>query len=228
MHDNRGMASRLLTFVVWLVVLATAAFWGFKVFVQKPALPAQAAMPARGLAMGGELKRLLGASVVATAPEEAEEEPEASRFQLLGVVAPRGASLSAQGVALISVDGEPAKAWRTGATIVDDTVLLAVEKRTVRLGPRGGPATTELTLPEPAAAATGVPGVPANGVRPIPNAVYPQGAAPMRPGGVLQPGQQFNGMPQAGAQPMPRPGQPAQQMQQMQQAEEEEPEEEAE
>eukprot|EP01036_Dinobryon_divergens_P001641 gene1641-2148_t len=134
------MASRLLTFVVWLVVLATAAFWGFKVFVQKPSLPAQASMPARGLAMGGELKRMLGASVVATAPVEAEEEPEASRFQLLGVVAPRGASLSAQGVALISVDGEPAKAWRTGATIVDDTVLLAVEKRTVRLGPRGGPA----------------------------------------------------------------------------------------
>lgn len=220
------MASRLLTFLVWLVVLATAGFWGFKVFVQKPALPAQAAMPARGLAMGGELKRLLGASVVATVAEEPDEEPEASRFQLLGVVAPRGASLSAQGVALISVDGEPAKAWRTGSTIVDDTVLLAVEKRTVRLGPRGGPATTELSLPEPTAAATGVPGVPANGVRPSPNPGYQQpGIAPMRPGGVLQPGQQFNGVPHAGAQPMPRPGQ---QMQQAPQDSEEEPEEEAE
>lgn len=219
------MASRLLTFLVWLVVLATAAFWGFKVFVQKPALPAQAGMPARGLAMGGELKRLLGASVVPTAAPEPDNEPEASRFQLLGVVAPRGASLSAQGVALISVDGEPAKAWRTGSTIVDDTVLLAVEKRTVRLGPRGGPATTELTLPEPTAAATGVPGMAANGVRPPPNAAYPQpGVAGMRPGGVLQPGQQFNAVPHAGAQPMPRPGQQAQPMQPT----EEDPEEDAE
>lgn len=219
------MASRLLTFLVWLVVLATAAFWGFKVFVQKPALPAQAGMPARGLAMNGELKRLLGASVVAAAPAAAEEEPEASRFQLLGVVAPRGASLSSQGVALISVDGEPAKAWRTGSTIVDDTVLLAVEKRTVRLGPRGGPATTELTLPEPTAAATGVPGVPANGVRPVPNGAYQQpGLAPMRPGGILQPGQQFNAVPHAGAQPMPHPGQQVQQAQPADEDTEEEPE----
>ncbi|HSI57729.1 MAG TPA: hypothetical protein VLA16_09240 [Ideonella sp.] len=201
------MASRLLTFAVWAVVLATALFWGLRVFVQKPGLPAQVQMPSRGLAMGGELKRLLGASVVAVVDEEEEPEEGSDRFHLLGVVAPRGASLSAQGVALIAVGGEPAKAWRTGAVVDGDTVLLSVDKRSVKLGPRGGPATTELKLPEPEAAATGPVGGAPGAVRPMQGLQQP-GTAPMRPGGVMQPGLQNGIAGHNGAQQVPRPTRP--------------------
>ena len=184
------MASRLLSLVVWTVVLASAAFWGLNVFARAQPLPPQAQAPAPSLPGLGDLSRLLGQD----APEEAEGEPalasESDRFVLLGVVAPRGASHSAQGVALIAVDGEPAKAWRTGATLVDGVVLLAVEKRSVKLGPPGGPVSTELSLPEPSesrapsVAAPGGPrlagGPPAvglaggtQGARPAPSQVRP-------------------------------------------------------
>lgn len=183
MNDNRRMASRLLSFAVWAVVLASTLFWGLKVFVPRPGLPPQAQAPARAAAVSGEWQRLLGASVVAAAAEDdAEPSADAERFQLLGVVAPRGASHSAQGVALIAVDGQPARPWRTGATVADDVVLLAVDRRSVKLGPRGGPATTELSLPDPTEAHAGA-------------------AAPRVPGQPMQPGAVLHG-----AQPLPRPG----------------------
>lgn len=185
MHDNRRMASRLLSFAVWAVVLASALFWGLKVFVPRPSLPAQAQAPARPAPAVGDMSRLLGSSAVAVADQDEDEAaPENERFRLLGVVAPRGASHSAQGVALIAVDNEPAKAWRTGATVADDLVLLAVDRRSVKLGPRGGPATTELTLPDADQASATAPG--------------PAGRMP----GMGQVGNVLQG----GAQAVPRPG----------------------
>lgn len=141
------MASRLLTFAVWLLVAVTALFWGFRVFVASPGLPAQVQMPARSLAQGGPLDKVLGNTAVASADEQ-EDSPEADRFHLLGVVAPSMAAYSPQGLALIAVGNERPRTVRTGAVIDGDTVLLAVAKRSVRIGPQGGPATAELTLPE--------------------------------------------------------------------------------
>jgi len=142
------MASRLLTLAVWALVLASAVFWALKVFSSRTVLPPNTQIPTPSLAMGGELRRLLGTSVKAV---EEDDGPTGSsdRFHLLGVVAPRGADHSPQGVALIAVDDQPPKAWRTGSVVDGDTVLLAVNHHSVQLGPRGGPATTELTLPEP-------------------------------------------------------------------------------
>jgi general secretion pathway protein C len=96
------MASRLLSFAVWAVVLASVSFWGLKVFDPRPPLPPQAQAPARSAPTVGDMSRLLGSSLVAAADEDEDEAaPESERFRLLGVVAPRGASHSAQGVALI-------------------------------------------------------------------------------------------------------------------------------
>ncbi|TDM05388.1 MAG: hypothetical protein C4K60_11405 [Ideonella sp. MAG2] len=185
--------------------MASALFWGVKLFVQGPALPDQVQLPTRPVLQVGELARLLGASASAD-DDGAEPAPAGSeRFALLGVVAPRGAAYSLQGVALIAIDGQPAKAFRTGAVVVDDLTLLAVEKRLVRLGPRGGPASMELSLPEPeqmAAAATGAPGgMPGQAIgRPggmpggFPGQPGAQGVA--RPGLPVQPGQ-VPGQPQA-------------------------------
>lgn len=197
------MATRLLTLTLWALVLASAVFWGLKVFAPRTGVPATAQTPARTLALGGELRRLLGGSEV----EQADDEPldsASDRFHLLGVVAPRGASHSSQGVALIAIGSEPPKAWRTGAALDDETVLLAVGPRSVQLGPRGGPATTELTLPDPAAASTGAPRAPGPAPgsfnRPVP--MMPQGAQPPGQPNVHQAG--------PGAQPVQRPAQPDQ------------------
>lgn len=192
----------MLTLAVWAVVLASAVFWGMKIFASRTGVPPQAQMPTRTLAMTGELRRLLGTSEKPQAEEE-EVADTSDRFKLLGVVAPRGAGRSPQGVALIAVGDEPAKAIRTGSVIEGDTVLLAVNHRSVQLGPRGGPATTELTLPEPVPIAAPPRTAMGPGARPVP--MMPSGAAQ----GVPPPG--------AAAQPMPRPPQPQQ--------EDEEPEE---
>ena len=87
--------------------------------------------------------------LIVAAQDDAGEDEGAGRFQLWGIVAPVGAAAHSQGVALISVDGQPARPWRTGAVVSGDTVLLSVSKRAVQLGPKGGPVSTELTLPDP-------------------------------------------------------------------------------
>lgn len=141
------MASRLLTFVVWALVAISGLFWGLKLFVRAQGLPATAQAATVGAPQGGNLTRVLGTVAVA---DDAEEDTGDGHFQLLGIVAPGGtASASPQGVALISVGGQPAKPWRTGAVIEGDTVLLSVSKRSVELGPKGGPASTSLSLPDP-------------------------------------------------------------------------------
>lgn len=172
--------------------MASALFWGVKLFAQAPALPDQVQLPTRPVLQVGDLARLLGAS--AADDDDAEPAPAGSeRFALLGVVAPRGAAQSSQGVALIAIDGQPAKAFKTGAVVVDDLTLLAVEKRLVRLGPKGGPSSMELSLPDPehmAAATAGAAGVNMAVGRPM----GMQGGFPGQPG----------------AQGVPRPGLPVQ------------------
>lgn len=141
------MASRLLTLAVWALVLASAVFWALKVFASPTVLPAGTQLPAAAFAKNGELRKLLGTSEKVVDDDDPVQTSD--RFHLLGVVAPRGADHSPQGVALIAVGDEPPKAWRTGTVIEGDTVLLAVNQRSVQLGPRGGPPTTELSLPDP-------------------------------------------------------------------------------
>lgn len=197
------MASRLLTLTLWALVLGSVVFWGMKVFAPRTGVPPTAQTPARTLAMGGELRRLLGSSEVATDDEEDTLADASDRFHLLGVVAPRGAGRSTQGVALIAIGDEPPKAWRTGSALDGDTVLLAVGPRSVQLGPRGGPPTTELTLPDPSTAATAAPRATQGPVsRPPP--MIPQGVPQQQP-----PQQQPNAYPGApAAQPVQRAGRP--------------------
>ncbi|MBN8488780.1 MAG: hypothetical protein J0M20_13800 [Burkholderiales bacterium] len=188
----------MLSLAVWALAALAATFWGLKLGAGGPALPAHAQAPARGLPSGGDLHRLLGSSAAAAADEDDEEASGDASLQLLGVVAPRGAERSPQGVALISVGGQPAKAFRTGTEVTEDMVLLEVGRRSASLGPRGGPAETELRLPEPvrSAAAGPVPVLPRPGVVVQPGSFGPQGrpmASPQneagRPGVQNQAGQ---------------------------------------
>lgn len=152
------MLARLSAFVIWALVAATAVFWGLRLLVLAPAVPAYAVAVGDAATVRGDLTRLLGSAPVA--PTTAAAAPEAaSRFRLLGIVAPksagRGTSAASTGVALIAVDGKMPKAYSVGATLDGDLVLRSVSLRTASIAAGQGAPTITLELPLPAPAATG-------------------------------------------------------------------------
>ena len=176
------MMARWLAFTVWAAVAASAVFWGLKLFTRAAPAPAHAGVTAPTMALKGDLTRLLG---VDPPPKPVEAEPEVaetSRFQLVGVVSPRGVAAPGQGVALIAIDGKPARAYKVG-TVVDGTqVLQSVQPRGASIGPRGGTAVISLEIPPVPAAATGsLPAAVSADTVPPPVARPPQGLPMVRP-----------------------------------------------
>lgn len=157
---------------VWALVAASAVFWGLRLFTKASPIPPQTQVAGLSGAARGDLGRVLG---VDAAPAQAAAQPEPAadaRFNLVGVVSPRGAAPSVGGVALISVDGKAPRAYKLGALVDGQNVLQAVNARGVSLGPRGGPALVALNIPPPQAPTTGqLPPVQQGGgagVRPMP------------------------------------------------------------
>lgn len=197
-NDNRRMTAKWWAFGLWAAVAATAVFWGLKLLVPGAPVPPRATVAALAASPHGDLSRLLGADA---APAALAEPAASSRFQLVGVVAPRGNFPSREGVALIAVDGKPAKAYHVGAVVEGDTVLQAVAQRGAKLGPREGAATVALDIPPPAPAATGA--LPSAGITMPAQVTTPRpplpGVAPPRPvpPPALQPHEQTNGEPRS-------------------------------
>jgi general secretion pathway protein C len=178
------MSARWITFLLWALVAASAVAWGLKLFVSAPPAPRDVRVADAAQALRGDPSRVLG--VDAPPPQAAGDAPAPAadaRFQLVGVVAPRSAQAAREGVALIAVDGKPAKAYRVGAKVDEDTVLKSVRARGADLGPREGKATIALEIVPPPPAATGVlppAGGDQAGVAPPPGArkVVRPGVAP--------------------------------------------------
>jgi len=173
------MLARLSAFVIWSLVAATAVFWALRLAARPPTLPPYAVAVGNSVAVRGDLSRLFGAPQRATVLAQAS--PEApSRFKLVGVMAPRERALQAeagQGVALIAVDGKPAKPYTVGARLDSDLVLQSVGLRTASIGPAQGERSVLLELPALAAPNTGV--LPAIGGAPAPSAALRPPAAPV-------------------------------------------------
>lgn len=148
------MSSRWTGFFIWALVAASTAFWGIRIFAATRPVPLGAQAPMAAIPPAGPMERLFGAVVVPTA-QVAPSHPESERFQLVGVIASRNDADPKSGLAIVTIDGQPARPWHVGATLDGNTTLLAVAKRTADFGPVGGPATFTLQLPEPAAAETG-------------------------------------------------------------------------
>ena len=193
MNDNRRMLARGLAFGVWAAVAAVALYWGLKLFVTSPPAPAHTTLAMATPAAGADLSRLLGVD----APPVVEAAPALvvdARFQLLGVVAPRAVNGSTapsrEGVALIAVDGKPAKAYRVGAVVEGDNILQSVQSRGAQLGLRGGPVGVALQLPPPALASSGT--LPQPGATPqplpLPQAIPVPSVARPGPRGFVVPG----------------------------------------
>ncbi len=133
------------TFLLWSLVAASAVFWGLRMSARSGAAPlAPAVTRAPAAADPVAVARLLGASPAAVAAAPAAP-ALASRLMLVGVVA--GAA-SQKGVALISVDGKPAKPYRVGAAIEEGVVLQSVQGRRAVLA-QGGDGAALLTLELP-------------------------------------------------------------------------------
>lgn len=181
-NDNRRMKARLLAFVIWAAVAASVVFWVMRVVVKSPAAP-DFTTPITGAGQsGGDISRVLGAPKVTNAAA-APAAPQSGRFQLLGVVAPKVAT-PAQGVALIAIDGKPARAFRVGSPIDGEWVVQSVHAKGAALGPRDGAAGMRLELPPLPVAATGTLPPPVNRDGP---AALPRQAIPMPAGRAVRP-----------------------------------------
>ncbi len=137
---------RLLSFVIWAVVAASAVFWLTRLLSRSDPAPSHTVTANAGASASADLSRLLGSTRTASA-EASEPEPEAdARFKLIGVVAPNAAAADS-GLALIAVDGKPPRPVLLGGVVDGPLVLLAVNHRRAELGPAGGEATVRLELP---------------------------------------------------------------------------------
>ncbi len=205
------MFARWSAFFVWALVAASAVAWGLKLFTRPLTAPAQTVVAAPSAAAGGDWTRVFGAAPpppVALAEAAPPPAPESSRFQLIGVVAPRPVAARSQGVALIAVDGRTPRAYRVGAVVDGDQVLQSVQPRGVSIGPRQGQATVTLELPALPPPATGVPSS-VSAVMPPP-ASLPAGALPVLPQPGMQPAPPNLSLPpqqRLRALQMPPPGQ---------------------
>ena len=219
------MSARWVTFFVWATVAASAGFWALKLMVKAAQAPPQMQLAEANVAARGDLTRLLGtdapAAMATAAPEPGADAPAAmatatseaaadARFILIGVLSPRAPQAAREGVALIAVDGKPARAFRVGTVVDGQNVLQSVHARGADLGPRNGPSLIALKIAPPAPAATGqLPsvaqpsGLPGGGLQRAP--VPLQAPQQSRPQWAPQPTPQPYPYPQPQPQPQPAP-----------------------
>jgi general secretion pathway protein C len=202
MNDNRAMLARLSAFVIWALVAAGLVFWGYRLWAGASSAPA--GVQAASLSSGdhGDLSRLLGAAAGSAAPAPVAK---SSRYRLLGVLAPvpstGAAKPSTAGVALIAVDGKPARAFVVGSRLDGELVLQSVSRRAASIGPAQGAATVVLELAPPSPPSTGtLPRALAEGDA---TRAQPAPAAVPVPAPALQPPPQESLQPQAQLQSPP-------------------------
>lgn len=175
------MPARLAAFLVWAAVAACAAFWGLRVLVAPRPVPSQAQPVSSADAQRGDVLRLFAAAALPSAATGVSEPGLASRFKLIGVMAPKdGERGREQGIALIAVDEKPPRAYRVGARVDSALVLQAVAARSAVIGPAQGAPAVQLDLPALPPPATGsLP--PAAGLLPAAPAEAPPPVAPPPP-----------------------------------------------
>jgi general secretion pathway protein C len=127
---------RLTSLLVWAVVAYSAVVFG---------LQWGGGVPVDAVVAGSEQKQVLPevdalavSKALGAAPVQSASASLASRFVLVGVMD----GGPTQGVALISVDGKPAKPYRLGQTVSDGFVVLATGPKKAELGPQLGAASS--------------------------------------------------------------------------------------
>lgn len=143
------MTSRLSALIIWAAVAASLAYWGLRWFSQPIAVPDITTSVSMDSGAKGDFKRLLTGPATqhdVAVIDMGAQTALAARLQLQGAFAAPERQ-SQQGVALLSLDGQPARAIRVGQVIDGDLTLLSVDKRGAHIGLNSG--TVLLTLPLP-------------------------------------------------------------------------------
>ena len=150
------MKLRVIAFVIWAAVAASAMFWALRLGASSPLAPAHTVAVGAAVAPRGDLTRLFGAAPVRDVggPAVVVQTSLSGRFRLLGVAAPRQGG-DRTGLALIAVDGKPARSYAVGAPVDGELVLQSVHARGAQLGAKGAPPQVTLELPALPLAATG-------------------------------------------------------------------------
>ena len=127
---------RLTSLLVWAVVAYSAVVF---------ALQWGGGVPVDTVVLGSEQKQVLSdvdalsvPKALGAAPVQSATASLASRFVLVGVM--DGGPL--QGVALISVDGKPAKPYRLGQAVSEGFVVVGTGPKKAELGPQLGVASS--------------------------------------------------------------------------------------
>ena len=189
-------------------------FWALRLGASSPVAPAHTVAVGLAALPKGDLTRVFGAAPPKPANNAVVvESPLASRFKLLGVAAPRRDG-DRNGLALIAVDGKPARSFAVGSTVDGDLLLQAVHARGAKIGARGAQPQVHLELPPLPQPSTGsppgldgfanpvAPGMPPTiglptgaGGLPVPLIAAPVGLSPVAPApnfSVPQPGEPTN------------------------------------
>lgn len=144
-NHNSIWWARIATFVLSMVVAASAAYWGLKIWsLSQPSKGGATAIASAAPVDPQAVAQVLGGGSSPLRTADLSASTASSRFVLQGVVA----DSSSGGAALISVDGKPAKPFRVGG-IVDGRLLLqsVVGRRAVLATTLDGPQEMALELP---------------------------------------------------------------------------------
>ena len=149
---------RVLTLAIWALAAWSAAFWALRFAGTVPAVPVPAAV-SNPVPTGEPVNvaRVFGPAIDKPgepASAAAVIDPR-TRFALVGVVASRAAN----GVALLSVEGKPARPYRVGSTIDNGYTLKSVSVRSATLAAlqTGATFTVDLSTSATGAATLGAP-----------------------------------------------------------------------
>lgn len=121
---SRLWFTRIVTFVISALAVASVVYWGLKVWVRPASLVAPAVVQQPASFDSQTIVQALGGGA-SPAVAMVTAAPAVSRFGLVGVVAGR---LRA-GAALISVDGQEPKPVRVGMLVDNEMVLESVNGR---------------------------------------------------------------------------------------------------
>jgi general secretion pathway protein C len=158
----RTMVSRFFALLVWAACAAGLTYWGLRWFAKPLPVPDYSATVSMVSAPRSDMTRLLAAPASSSAPEApaADQSALAARIQLIGLMAATGGR--GPGVALLTVDSKPAKAFRVGQSVDGEYVVLAITRQGVDIGLPNSNAAVSLpaqALP-PAATGTLTSGLP--------------------------------------------------------------------
>jgi len=136
---------KVVTFALSAVAAASVVYWGLKEWRIAAPLDVSTALLKPAPVTTDMVARALGGAIPLAASDTAA--PPSTRYALVGIIA----NQSGGGVALISVDGKPAKPVRVGSRVDDSLVLQSVEgRRALLAGGVDKPTEVILELSKPA------------------------------------------------------------------------------